>query len=159
MHHCRSVFHSVKSPLDSDWQPGDNDSALDKELSTDAEQRAREARSFTKTIKSQTTDSETAPMKMLKRASLPSTTKWNGTAGTLEDFISMVEGHIDQQPHLNCIVNRKFMTLWLQHGQPGVILFEARAHNVHFSVDYINSQQLHCNISWLCGALKGALHK
>ena len=98
-------------------------------------------------------------VKLLKRTPLPTTTTWNGKGETLEDFISGLEGHVDQQQHMSYLLIPELALLWLKFGNHQVVINIARKKKLHHSVDHIEEHQLANDISWLYGALKQSLKK
>ena len=95
--------------------------------------------------------------KPLKRTPLPSTVVWNGQAETLETYISLVEGHVDQQPFMSYILLRSIARWWFEYGDPCQVILIARQRKIHHSINIISEEQFEADIGWLYGAMKQSL--
>ena len=165
----RNRRHSLPdpiSPLDPNYVPGCNDDA-DSFDATSVESAQTQQSNTPNAPMAQIQASlggspqlthSTTTVTLLKRASLPITTTWDGTGKNLERFISTFEGHVAQQQHMSYLLLPPFIVTWLKHGQsPRKTLQIARSRNVHFCLRFVSDVQLLSDISWLFAALKQAL--
>ena len=91
--------------------------------------------------------------KLLKRASLPPTTAWNGKPTTLEKYKALFLGNVEQQTGMGYLLDPITIRCWLKLGNEDAVLLQLRQLKVHPYINFISSIQFSIDIQWVHGAL------